>query len=198
MTTWSIKQNIYYVTSKSSRSFGEHLVVYNVHSLIHLADDVLRFKTPLSSMDAFPFENYLQVIKRMVRNATQPCKQIVKRVEEVQKARVGLHKNVFSTYVTEGGRDSWFLKTDGSICRVVGIEGKKLRIVTLPSKSLENFFTDPVESKLVGIYKIKLKTLSGKASTCSHQDLKRKLVCLVHKKNVILTSLNHDCVFKED
>ena len=49
-----------------------------------------------------------------------------------------------------------FLKTDGSICRVVGIEGKKLRILTLPSKSLKNFFTNPLESKLVGIYKLKL------------------------------------------
>ena len=49
--------------SSSGSMLGEHFIVYNVHGLIHLAGDVRRFKKPLRAMDAFPFENHLQVIK---------------------------------------------------------------------------------------------------------------------------------------
>ena len=37
--------------------------MYNVHGLIHIAEDVKRFG-PLDSYSAFPFENYLGHLKQ--------------------------------------------------------------------------------------------------------------------------------------
>ncbi|KAG7470152.1 hypothetical protein MATL_G00136460 [Megalops atlanticus] len=56
-------------------------VVYNVHGLIHLANDVRKFG-PLPKISAFPFENYLYQLKRKISKPNQPLQQIVKRLTE--------------------------------------------------------------------------------------------------------------------
>lgn len=56
-------------------------VSYNVHSLIHLADDVDKFGA-LDSFSAFKFENYLQKVKKMVKSSALPLPQIIRRVYE--------------------------------------------------------------------------------------------------------------------
>ena len=106
--------------------------MYNVHGLIHFADDVRRYMKPLSAIDAFPFENHLQVIKKMVRNATNPCKQITKHLQEFESASVERNIRVHETSMTVGGRDSWFLMTDGQISRVVAIDGQSITVVAIP------------------------------------------------------------------
>ena len=43
-------------------------MVYNVHNLLHLSRDVKVFNCSLNHISAFPFENYLQKLKRLVHN----------------------------------------------------------------------------------------------------------------------------------
>lgn len=61
--------------------YGEHYVSHNVHNLLHICDDVKRFD-PLYMFDAFPFENYMQVLKKFVRKGDKPIEQIVRRIYE--------------------------------------------------------------------------------------------------------------------
>jgi hypothetical protein len=61
--------------------FGRSMVVYNVHSLIHLSDDVM-VHGPLDDFSAFPFENFLQQVKKTVQKANQPLVQAVLRLQE--------------------------------------------------------------------------------------------------------------------
>ena len=51
-----------------SELYGSHLVVYNIHGLIHLPD-VVRNHGPLDSFSAFPFENYLGKVKKVSQKA---------------------------------------------------------------------------------------------------------------------------------
>ena len=53
----------------------------NVHSLLHLADDVA-VHGALDKFSAFPFENYLQKLKRFVRSGKNPIVQIARRLSE--------------------------------------------------------------------------------------------------------------------
>jgi hypothetical protein len=55
--------------------------------LIHLCDDVLRFG-PLQNFSAYPFENFLQYLKKLLRMRNQSLQQIVKRVVELGKANL--------------------------------------------------------------------------------------------------------------
>lgn len=61
--------------------YGKHFVVYNVHNLIHLVNDVRRFG-PLDRFSAFPFENHLQSLKRLVRKPKFPLVQVIRRLHE--------------------------------------------------------------------------------------------------------------------
>lgn len=61
--------------------YGPGFLVYNVHNLVHLAADAKRFGS-LDSISAFPFENHLKQLKRMVRKTSLPLPQIVRRVFE--------------------------------------------------------------------------------------------------------------------
>jgi len=63
--------------------YGPEFIVYNVHSLIHLPADVQRFG-PLDAFSAFPFENQLKSLKRLVRKTSQPLPQIIRRVTEMR------------------------------------------------------------------------------------------------------------------
>lgn len=48
--------------------YGNDAIIYNVHNLLHINEDVLIFG-PLDNFSAFPFENYMQSIKKMLRKA---------------------------------------------------------------------------------------------------------------------------------
>ena len=65
----------------SSDNYGNSFVSYNVHSLIHLHQDIENFHCGRQEISAFPFENFIQRIKRMVRKKHQGLSQVAKRVK---------------------------------------------------------------------------------------------------------------------
>lgn len=92
--------------------YGPTFTVYNVHSLIHLCEDSRNFDLSLDDISSFPFENYLQVIKKFVRKPESPLSQIVKRIGELENlAMSGTSQKKFSTKVSRNYKDSWFFTT---------------------------------------------------------------------------------------
>lgn len=61
--------------------YGPQFLTSNFHSLIHITDDVAVFGH-LDNCSAFPYENYLQTMKKYVRKGQQPLQQVVKRLSE--------------------------------------------------------------------------------------------------------------------
>ena len=61
--------------------YGEEFVVYNVHGLTHLAADVKRHGS-LDCFSAFPYENKLKELKKLVRKPSCPLPQIIRRLSE--------------------------------------------------------------------------------------------------------------------
>ena len=64
-----------------SSVYGTDQIVYNVHSLNHLAADAKKFGS-LDGISAFPFENYMKYLKRRVRKPDLPLQQVINRVHE--------------------------------------------------------------------------------------------------------------------
>ena len=52
--------------------YGQEMLVYNVHAFVHLADDVQRFG-PLDEFSAFPFENSLGHLKKLIKKPVAYC-----------------------------------------------------------------------------------------------------------------------------
>lgn len=61
--------------------YGEEFMVYNVHGLLHLCDDVLVHGS-LESFSCFPFESFLGTVKKFARSRAMPLAQLCPRVSE--------------------------------------------------------------------------------------------------------------------
>ncbi|XP_058631559.1 uncharacterized protein LOC131540562 [Onychostoma macrolepis] len=62
--------------------YGHCFLVYNIHGLTHLSDDV-KVHGHLDLISGFPFENYLKKIKGMVRKPSSPLQQVIRRISEL-------------------------------------------------------------------------------------------------------------------
>ena len=60
---------------------GEQFLIYNIHASSHLADEVRKFGC-VDKFSAFPYENYLNILKRMLRKSQQPLQQVIRRFAE--------------------------------------------------------------------------------------------------------------------
>ena len=78
--------------SHSKKLYGVEFIVYNVHALCHLPEEVKQYG-PLDCFSAFPFENYFGEIKNLIRSPHKPLQQICRRLHEISFSDVHLHKN---------------------------------------------------------------------------------------------------------
>lgn len=66
----------------SQELYGEEVLLLNMHSLIHLSDDVKNLKCSLNDISAFPFENKLGQVKKCVRSGKRPLEELCRRVQQ--------------------------------------------------------------------------------------------------------------------
>ncbi|KAG1925657.1 hypothetical protein F2P79_025384 [Pimephales promelas] len=71
-----------YFVEKTKELYGDHFMVYNIHSMIHLSAEAINFGC-LDACSAFPFENFLGKLKRLVRSGKKPLIQVAKRLMEM-------------------------------------------------------------------------------------------------------------------
>ena len=118
------KQLLHWFVDAAPNIYGKTFVVYNVHNLIHLHEDVENNQCGLESLSAFLFENFLHRIKRMVRKSHQPLSQIAKRVQEIQESNFSLISKKIKTKIqssTKTGRNSWFYLKSKKIVEVLEV-----------------------------------------------------------------------------
>lgn len=64
-----------------------------MHGLTHLVESVKDLGC-LDSFSAFPFENFMQVFKKMIRKGDKPLEQVVKRLTEMMASNYCFSNNV--------------------------------------------------------------------------------------------------------
>lgn len=65
--------------------FDPYFVIGNVHDGIHLSDDVENCQCSLNCLSAFPFENHICKIKKLVWSSNKPISQVFKRLAEKER-----------------------------------------------------------------------------------------------------------------
>lgn len=70
-----------YFVKKFEKFYGKHFISHNVHRLLHIAEDYKLYGS-LDNCSCFPFENFLQFLKKMVRKFEKPLEQVIKRYNE--------------------------------------------------------------------------------------------------------------------
>ena len=170
--------------------YGRKFLVYNVHSLLHLSDDV-RVHGPLDAFSAFNFENYMQTLKRSVRSGHNPVSQMIKRLEETSeeplpekpKSQVGL-KKPNNAYILNKSCYEVLEKLNQ-----VDEDGNSMYMCRLFS-SPNSLFVNPCDSGLIGTYTVCANNTSLKHVSSKNLEQKAMMIDLNPSK-IIFMALQH-------
>lgn len=196
--------------------YGIEYLTSNVHNLCHVVDEVERFG-PLSTLTAYPFENYLHSIKKMLHAGPLPLNQVANRLSELinsetsniikhayekttrtvqsvarseSKVTITLNDFILSTNF----EDKWILTKDLSVvCFENAVEDSldwKIKGRAVLNKF--DFFDKPFKSSFIHIY-----SASGEKQNFSKDKvfdidcIMCKLVAIRRKKEIVFVPLIH-------
>ncbi|CAG9763612.1 unnamed protein product [Ceutorhynchus assimilis] len=76
-----------YFVKKFPVLYSVQYMSHNIHNLLHLTDDCRHFGN-LNKFSAFQFENFLQVLKKLIRKSDKPLKQVINRISEIENVEL--------------------------------------------------------------------------------------------------------------
>ena len=200
--------------------------MYNVHNLVHIADDVAMFGS-LDSVSCFPYENYLHQLKKKVRRPQNPLSQVIRRISEEEKLDEEVKHHDHTTFcfkrehasgplpigidIEKQFRDAYcgmFLSIEKrDNCVLVSDKGQPMvalvrniikdstdnaSLVVQRFQSLKPFYSYPLESSMLGIFKV--SSLSSSLETMSLQSSSSMRKCILvdnGESEAIVISLIH-------
>ncbi|XP_041985034.1 uncharacterized protein LOC121737423 [Aricia agestis] len=197
--------------------YGQEYITSNVHNLIHVVEEVKRFGT-LQSFNAYPFENKLSLIKRMIRKGNQPLQQIANRLLERQynievenlindtnhnyptiksykygsklKTVIQLESFILST---DNG-DKWFLTNNNHLVELRSATCNEGHILIIGNR-IENLrndvFETPMKSSYLNIFVIYENEIKQTEAIYNITDIKCKLVSVSYNSNIYFAPLPH-------
>lgn len=184
-----------YFVKHSPAIYGDTFTTYNVHSLLHLQDDVQHFGTSLNEISAFQFENYLFKLRKYVRKSQNPIAQIAKRMKETEtfpSRQIPKKLHVHITISTKK-KDSCFLLKNGKFAFVREKRADKQFLCDVFGQTtLENLFENPCCSMFVNIAKLQSRHRPARRVLLDYDDFERKAVCLPDERGYVMVPLRHE------
>lgn len=182
------EQLLEYFVHNFMEIYGKENVSYNIHGLIHIANDV-RLHGNLDKFSAFKFENYLYQLKRLIRSSAQPLPQLHRRLAEREcgKFKTNEHEAdavqqaelTSKLIVRTNTPNNFVLLNNGYIISVTNINKcGETELVGRRFKESKNLFSYPCDSKLLDIYKVKFNNLTEEIFSFNLLDIKYKLVAI--------------------
>lgn len=158
--------------------YGANFNSYNVHGLLHLANDVRRLGN-LDSFSAFPYENNMSMFRKYCRKPGLPLQQLFNRMSEMRQHGVTQLRNIDSSirvsvprnndnkcveyckihfngiFLSVYVRDNCCILRDGSICIVENIvaENNCYRLAVKRFIEIDNFYIIGMVSSTFKVFK---------------------------------------------
>lgn len=178
----------------TEKLYGAEFISYNVHGLLHINDDALLFGS-LDNASTFMFENFMQVIKKILRSNNLFLEQAYNRITELESitgCRFSDNRK-YSDSITLSSKvgDNCFMISTGEIIFVKKITTNQCgEVISIFSKflRLRPLKEYPIDSREVGIYKAETLSHPINKIIYSHEIL-LKYVCLPVKSFYICIPL---------
>ncbi|XP_075535096.1 uncharacterized protein LOC142570615 [Dermacentor variabilis] len=177
------KDVLRYFVQEFSELYGRNQLVYNVHSLIHLADQC-RDHGPLDQFSAFPFESYLGRMKKLLRSSNKPLSQLSRMISELRHST----KNQVEQKLQHVKPGDCFL-IDSAPVVVLEIMEDYFKGGILPNA--RDFFKHPLKSSQLNIWRC--NALSNRTKVWPLDDLRNTAQCLRlnYKQGHVVVPLLH-------
>ncbi len=184
-----------YFVEQSADIYGREFLVYNVHSLVHLSKEAELFGS-LDNSSAFIFENHMQVLKKYARSGKNPLTQVSNRLSEY--SLYSSPKLQHSTteqfelqhFAVSPPNNSCILADNGRCCQIVSKSQTSVTVMLF--YMAESVFDSPVDSRTIGISKVKLS--QGVLKHLPPNILAQKAMCYpqFNADSLIFIELLHD------
>lgn len=204
----------------SDSIYGEKFIVYNVHSIFHLAKECAEHGE-LDSFSAFPFENRLKSIKESLRSFCKPLEQVAKRDLEKDKIRsirlpyngtniilsqrhidpaetipgIQYKKMIVSGITFQlGQRDSCLKTLDGDIMIITNIiqrNDNSVCVVGNKYRHSVDYYDYPLPSSVLGILKVTHLSTTRNVLELSNIQAKCWFIHIPHSESCLSIPLLH-------
>ncbi|KAM0727560.1 hypothetical protein ACS0PU_005809 [Formica fusca] len=196
--------------------YGKENISHDIHGLIHIYDDIQIFGN-LNKYSAFPFENFLQNLKNLLRKHEKPLQQIVIRLKKLEQTvdSKGINKESFlyerehfnglvpnQNYIQfkklnfekfsfniESLADSFCYLTSGHIMKIENILVRKdTYVYRRIFLETNNLFDYPCDSS---IFNIRIAKNLSEYCIRSVRDIKNKMVAFTQEEGFIFYPFLH-------
>jgi hypothetical protein len=187
------RESLYHFVRNSAKIFGNEFVTYNVHGLLHIADDCEEFHCNLNLISAFQFESFLCRLKNRVKSCKNALVQVSKSIlmerdhkqnkntncEHQLVSRISAHRLVLSSKT----RDRYLFDTSQRLCVIKEVydKGNAFLCDIVDRQCLSNLFDVPRPSSDFMIYRIS-KFTSHHNRMLTVKDVWRKAIILPLEK----------------
>lgn len=188
-------QLLVYFVQRGRELYGKEFLVYNVHSMLHIAEDAGWFGS-LDCCAAFPFENYLHRMKKMVRSGKNPLSQVVKRIHELENGRGVMNQSKLKgNVIYTNSPDNAYILKDSCCCEAVAFTHQKdengnAKILCRVYDRTDKDFSEPCDSRIIGIYRI--NTTSTCMKFLTKGDLQTKAMIVDKRRHAIALAVLHE------
>ena len=184
---------------------GRQFCTYNVHTLLHLVDDVKKFG-PLDSFSAFRFENYLRSLSSKIKPCGRELQQLGRRLSEEKYIKVkrvdnsikmsneleiGFYKSLkYEWHLIINDKDNYVRLKNNKLCKITSFF-KRSESYMFSAKIFTNttsVYNSPIDSKIVFQY-CKVSVLSEFDSTFPITDIESKCIYLQFEEACYLIPL---------
>lgn len=177
----------------SEKIYGAQFITYNVHSLLHVADDSLNFGS-LDNCSTFPFESFMQTIKKIMRSKNLFLEQAFNRLSELQNFKNVDRESVNTRFdISSKTGNNCFMLKNGDIVLASKVTVSAVEEVVEEYKKflvLEKVKEYPIDSRKIGVYYCdQLSNIFVEKIT--KNDVLFKYICLPFKKSFICIPLLH-------
>lgn len=203
---------------ESKMVLGKSFIVFNVHSLIHLIEDVKKYGN-INNFSCFPFESYLYTIKRKIHCGSNPLQQIHRRIEEYDNLKISItlknkspepkqiYKEMYDVngchiffhckkltfnniFISVDKPDNCILTQHNKVCIIECIRFINNEFILDVHCFMHNFdlYEIPINSSNLNIFYV---TKSTKGMSLPLNHFKCKMLLLPHKTGFAAFPLNH-------
>ena len=172
--------------------YGETFVVYNIHGLLHLHEDVINFQSSLDEISCFKYENYMQNFKKFVKKAQNPIVQVARRQSEIFAFSLKDKKSHLTPKISTRPRDSCFLLENGKFAIVREKQANSFLCDVIGMQHMKNIFREPAESKNFGIAFVTNIARASRKMLVPEDQLLRKVLFLPYNEGFALFPMLHD------
>lgn len=193
--------------------YGYHNLSFNVHSLMHLSNDIMHFNCPLEGYSAFKFENFLQYLKKLSRNNYRVLEQIRNRFfekflvndyqgdfkKQIKKNKTDKFGNltdvhIYNKHLSVKSPNNYVLTKTGCIFKtqkICKVDSGSFNIIGIRVKNLSPFYEKPISSNLLNIFVSNTDTTSDNTTTIRVSEDLRKVARLEINKKWFYLGLLH-------